>query len=212
MKTSKIIAAVIVAASIAPVHAETGITGVRVKTTKGARVTISYGKKKQTKTAKSGNVLFKTSARKVKVIISKKGYVTWHETYGGGYDTHTTFRAFDGVETEDNGNGKFTVFNECVNAKLIRAGKKRVLAGNCGDMSFLPKKAFNCTLKATDGKHVYRTKLKNGKFSFGKVVSGYYKISGKSIYKGRTYNYSCEKSAPSSSTKLAVLSSSWQYN
>lgn len=217
----KFIAAAMTAASIlsvAPVHAKTP-DHLHVSTTEGARVTITCGKKKTTKIAKNGDVEFQVKKLdNVKVKIEKKGFVTWQDTYiTANFDSD---RVEGGAESYCKGPNSYSSVGSTtvdgnfykdayVNQPLVKCNTKSRLAGRVDiafNMPYGSINKLNATIKASDGKHTYKTKLKQGEFDFGKVSAGYYTISGKGKYKGRKITFSGRKSSPSTLAKITAYS------
>ena len=158
-----------------------------VTTEKNANVTVICGKKKQKKKAKSGEAIFTVkSFKKIKIKIVKKGYLTWEDTYTNASENIISDTSYQ--------NGKPCKI-EYVQQYLAKRGGKGQLSGfvayafGASDL-----KDLNGVLTARDGKHTYKTKMKQGMYDFGIIKAGYYGISGEGRYKGKKVKYYGEKS------------------
>ena len=173
-----------------------------VITARNANVTVTCGKKKQKKKAKSGEAIFWVeSFKKIKVKIAKKGYLTWEDTYTNASERKTTgIGAYRGGARDYYSSGTSyqhgkAYKNEYVQQYLVRRGRNGQLSGRVAcAFGASDRSDFNAVLTARDGKHTYKAKMKNGTFNFGIVKAGYYRISGKGRYKGKKIRYYGEKS------------------
>lgn len=192
----KIIAAAMTAASIlsvVPTHAKIQNI-VHVFTAKGARVTVISGKTKKTRTLGKGEVSFNVpSLKNVRVRIEKKGFLTWEDTYTYNAKQKTGIGVYHGGPHDYYSVGMTpdkSSENAYIYQALVRRGSKGQLSGHVANgYNVSGPKAFNATLTATDGKHTFKTKMKYGKFDFGVIPAGYYRISGEGKYKGQKISY-----------------------
>ena len=169
-----------------------------VTTARNANVTVTCGKKKQKKKAKSGEAVFLVkSFKKVKVKIAKKGYLTWEDTYT---DASEVFAAYRGEAREYYSSGTSYKYgkpckSEYVQQYLVKRGRNGQLSGDVAyAFGASDRSDLNGVLTARDGKHTYKTKMKHGMFDFGIIKAGYYRISGEGRYKGKKVKYYGEKS------------------
>lgn len=198
-------AALAVAATVAsasPTHAAKKNI-LHVTTARNANVTVTCGKKKQQKKAKSGEAVFLVkSFKKIKVKIAKKGYLTWEDTYTNASDKKTTgIGSYRGGARDYYSSGG-TLYRHgrayksaYVQQFLVRRGRDGQLSGHVAyAFGASDRNALNGVLTARDGRRVYKTKMKHGMFDFGIIKAGYYKISGEGRYEGKKVRYYGEKS------------------